>query len=81
MICFGRNNQINELNYRIKLAWEAFRKLNYTFKSDIPLNLKKIFLISWGQDKRFTEIGIQKAATTATASEWRHQRTGTEEKE
>ncbi|XP_030755289.1 uncharacterized protein LOC115881780 [Sitophilus oryzae] len=40
-IQIGKNNQIHEIQRRIGLGWAAFGKLRETFKSDIPICLKR----------------------------------------
>ena len=40
-IQIGKNNQTNEIQRRIGLGWAAFGKLRETFKSDIPICLKR----------------------------------------
>ena len=40
-ICIGRDNQTIELDRRLRLAWVAFGKLNYVFKSSLPVCLKR----------------------------------------
>jgi len=40
-IQIGKNNQTHEIQRRIGLGWAAFGKLRETFKSDIPICLKR----------------------------------------